>query len=68
MTVDRSYVGDAYIGLDINNGMSPIYYYFDSRWPEDYSKWFYDVVVAYDWNDAAANSTEFEAVGILLAG
>ncbi|TFK79250.1 hypothetical protein K466DRAFT_668172 [Polyporus arcularius HHB13444] len=68
VTVDRSYVGDAYIGLDINNGMSPIYYYFDSRWPEDYSKWFYDVVVAYDWNDAAANSTEFEAVGILLAG
>ncbi|RPD82309.1 hypothetical protein L226DRAFT_564896 [Lentinus tigrinus ALCF2SS1-7] len=61
-------VGNAYIGLDINNGMSPIYYYFDSRWPTDYSKWFYDVVITYDWEDATANTTDVDFAGVIVAG
>lgn len=67
-TISVSDIGNAYIGLDINNGMSPIYYYFDSRWPEDYSKWYYDVVITYDWEDATANSTGVDFAGVLIAG
>ncbi|RDX51129.1 hypothetical protein OH76DRAFT_353547 [Lentinus brumalis] len=67
-TIGQSDIGNAYIGLDINNGMSPIYYYFDARWPEDYSKWFYDVVIVYDWDDAKANSTSVDFAGVVVAG
>ncbi len=61
-------VGDAYIGLDINNGMSPIYYYFAARWPDDYTKWFYDVILTYDWTDAPSSSHSAEFAGVLTAG
>ncbi|KAI0720039.1 hypothetical protein C8T65DRAFT_706047 [Cerioporus squamosus] len=67
-TIGVSDIGNAYVGLDINNGMSPIYYYFDARWPEDYSKWYYDVVITYDWDDATANSTGVDFAGVVVAG
>lgn len=65
-STDVDGVGKAYIGLDVNNGMSPAYNYFDARWPEDYSKWFYDILISYDWNDS--NATEVDFAGVLIAG
>ncbi|KAI0756339.1 hypothetical protein C8Q80DRAFT_1128042 [Daedaleopsis nitida] len=64
-TSDVRGVSEGYLGLDINNGMSPIYSYFSKKWPSDYSKWYYDIIITYDWNEKASNS---EFAGLLLAG
>ena len=58
-------VSDAYLGIDINNGMSPIYYYFTSKYPENYSQWFYDILLTYDWKDSV-NKVDF--AGIMTTG
>ncbi|TBU48115.1 hypothetical protein BD309DRAFT_885129 [Dichomitus squalens] len=60
-------VGYAYWGIDINNPMSPIYSYFDAKWPSDYSKWYYDMVIFYDWLNPS-NTVEIDFAGIIVAG
>lgn len=59
-------VGSAYIGLDINSPNSPIYSYWAYKWPKDYSKWYYDVVLTYDWSKAKSSNIDF--AGIIVIG
>ncbi|KAI1795540.1 hypothetical protein LXA43DRAFT_970466 [Ganoderma leucocontextum] len=60
-------IESAYWGLDINNPMSPIYTYFDARWPSDQSKWYYDIVIFYDWlSDESKVGIDF--AGIMVSG
>ena len=60
-------IESAYWGIDVNNPMSPIFSYFDAKWPSDYSKWFYDIVIFYDWlSDESKVGIDF--AGIIVAG
>ena len=59
-------VGSAYMGIDINNPNSPVYSYWSYKWPKDYSKWYYDVMLTYDWMDA--KSTDIDFAGVIVIG
>ena len=60
-------VGDAYIGLDINNGMSPIYSYFAAVSPKVYANWYYDIMLTYDWADTNT-TTGADFAGVMTVG
>ena len=60
-------IESAYWGIDINNPMSPVFTYFDARWPNDTSKWYYDMVIFYDWLNTESK-VGIDFAGIIIAG
>ncbi|KAI0709601.1 hypothetical protein C8T65DRAFT_609190 [Cerioporus squamosus] len=59
-------VDTAYIGIDINKPNNPYYSYWSYKWPKDYSKWYYDMMISYDWMDA--KSTDIDFAGVIVVG
>ena len=59
-------VGTAYIGIDINKPNNPYYSYWSYKWPKDYSKWYYDMMISYDWMDAKSSDIDF--AGVVVVG
>lgn len=57
---------DGYLGMDLYNPHSPMYSYMSYKWPSDYSKWYYDVLLTYDWKDA--KSTDIDFAGVIVVG
>ncbi|RDX54909.1 hypothetical protein OH76DRAFT_848874 [Lentinus brumalis] len=60
-------VDTAYIGIDISKPSNPYYTYMSYKWPKDYSKWYYDMMISYDWMDVV-KSTDIDFAGVIVVG
>ena len=57
-----------YIGINMNEPMNPIYSYFDAKWPNDYSKWYIDTLLFYDWSTAYNGTAPIDFAGLMIPG
>lgn len=66
--VDYDNIKWGYMGINMNEPMNPMYSYLDAKWPNDYSKWYYDMLTFYDWSTAYESSSPVDFAGIMVAG
>ena len=66
--VDYDNIKWGYMGINMNEPMNPMYSYLSAKWPNDYSKWYYDMLTFYDWSSAYESSAPIDFAGIMVAG
>ena len=66
--VDYDGIKWAYMGIDMNDPINTMYSYMSAKWPQDYSKWYYDILSFYDWSSAYESSSPVDFAGVMVAG
>ncbi|KAH9929586.1 uncharacterized protein BXZ73DRAFT_90427 [Epithele typhae] len=61
-------IKSAYLGVDMTQPMNPIYSYLATKWPQDYSKWYYDTLTFYDWTEASPSDSAVSLAGVMVPG